>query len=191
MKAHADYTDDELVVLLNEGDQKAFEIIYYRYSPELYQWIRTLVMSKQDCEEILQNVFERLWRNHKTVHIHVKLRSYLSTKVKFAMLDYFQERTRHKAYNEHFDVFEMVYDVVVAPEAEQVYNVAHTMELIESEIAKMPERVQMAFRLRLKENLSNVEIASRMAVSNKTVENYMHTVYAHFRKYSPLLKVNT
>ena len=182
MAPHHD-SDEMLISLLRAGNQKAFAAIYNRYVGELYRHAKRVLANKEDCEEILQEVFEYLWKNHKAINIK-SLRAYLYKAVANKVTDHLKKGYLHKRYVEHFKLFEAVYS-----HAENKDSVEH---IIESGLRQLPERVQMAIRLRLTENLTNDEIAQRMNVTNKTIENYMHQVYTHFRvTYSLLLRANS
>ncbi len=184
MKPLSDHTDAEMVALLNQGDKKAFEVIYRTYVSDLYRYARHIISSKEDCEEIVQEVFERLWALHKTLKVKA-LRPYLYKSVRNKVINYFQHNEVKKKYAEHYRFFGVIYDSV--DEEERNAETIHLM--IERGIQKMPERVQVAIRLRLTENLSNKEIAKRMNITNKTVDNYMHIVNTHFRaSYQDLYK---
>ncbi|MGC3947966.1 MAG: sigma-70 family RNA polymerase sigma factor [Chryseolinea sp.] len=186
--AAADSSDDahdnevELLASLQSGDQSAFESIYRRYSKELYRRARRLILNKEDCEEIIQEVFESLWRKRNSAEIR-SLRAYLYRAVANKVMDHIRKDYRHKRYVEHFRLFEALYS-----QGETGNNLS---QMIEAGLRQLPERVQMAIRLRLSENLSNDEIAQRMKVTNKTVENYMHQVYAHFRAKFPRIARET
>lgn len=62
-----DHTDAELVSLLRNGDKAAFEAIYRRYAADLYRYARKNVSVPEDCEEIVQDVFESLWIRHENL----------------------------------------------------------------------------------------------------------------------------
>lgn len=171
------HTDSELVAMLNQGDRKAFEIIYNTYVSELYRYARHLIYTKEDCEEIVQDIFERLWVHHKTLKI-TSLKAYLYGAVRNQILNYFKRTEIKRKYAEHYRVFAVIHEGL--HEGEQ--NAENIHRMLEQGINQMPERVQVAIRLRLSENLSNTEIAQRMNVTNKTVENYMHIVYTYFRE---------
>lgn len=182
MAPHHD-NDEVLMNLLREGNRQAFAAIYNRYVDELYRHAKRVLANKEDCEEILQEVFEYLWKNHKTINIK-SLRAYLYKAVANKVTDHLKKGYLHKRYVEHFQLFEAVYS--------NADNTESVEQIIESGLRQLPERVQLAIRLRLTENLTNDEIAQRMQVTNKTIENYMHQVYTHFRAtYSLLLRANT
>ncbi len=169
-------SDKELIILLNQGNKKAFDIIYSRYVGELYKYARHVITSKDDCEEIIQDVFVRLWSLRQTIESK-PLRPYLYTSVRNKLTDYFRHSETRKRYAEHYLFFEAAYDNIDEERTTEAIQKA-----IENGIRQLPERAQMAIRLRLNENLSNAEIAQRMNISNRTVDNYMHQVYAYFRK---------
>jgi len=61
MTLFQNHDDSELVELLIQGDKKAFETIYKRYASDLYRFARKNIPLKEDCEEMVQEVFESLW----------------------------------------------------------------------------------------------------------------------------------
>lgn len=172
MKEPIHDSDEQLVSLLRESDAAAFEAIYNRYAEELYRHARRLIPGREDCEEIIQDIFEYLWKARQKAGIK-SLRAYLYKAVAHKVMDHLKKGYLHQRYAEHYRLFEAVYD--------QNDNRDAVEEMIESGLQQLPDRVQMAIRLRLTENLSNDEIARRMQVTNKTIENYMHIVYSHFR----------
>lgn len=181
VNAASNPTDAELVAALNRGDKKAFEIIYRTYVSPLTRYARKNIYTKEDCEEIIQEIFESLWARHKTLRIEV-LHSYLMKMVRYKIIRYYQHAAIKRKYAEYFILFEAVYnqlDHVDAADASPV------QALIDKSITQLPGRCQAALQLRLKENLSNVEIAKRMNISKKTVENYIVMALNHLRTSFP------
>lgn len=162
---------DELRTGLKNGDRKAFEAIYNNYVEELYRHARRVVPSKEDCEEIIQSVFESLWRSREKSEIR-SLRAYLYKAVGFKVADYLKQKKIHQRYVDHFRLFEAVYDNI--EDTEQV------SEFIEGGLKRLPKRLQGIVRLKL-ENLSNDEIAEKTRLTQATVNTYMHQAYTHFR----------
>lgn len=157
---------------LKQGDPKAFEVIYNRYVEELYRHARRVIPCKEDCEEIIQTVFESLWRSRQKSDIR-SLRAYLYKAVGFKVADYLKQKAIHQRYVDHFRIFEAVYDNTA--DTEQV------SDLIEGGLKSLPKRLQSIVRLKLTENLSNDEIAKRTSLTHTTVNTYMHQAYDHFR----------
>lgn len=178
MNPYHNYTDVDLVTRLVQGDSTAFEFIYRTYVKELYIYIRRRISVSEDCEEIIHSVFESLWkRRHELGHI-TALKSYLYSSARFRAISYLRDEAVRKKHEEYFSLFESVYDnsnpeVQADPDALKA--------LINNAINDLPGRCQEAVRMRVQQNLSNDEIALRMNINKRTVQNYMVTAFNHFR----------
>ena len=190
MHAYHNYSDAQLVSLLIEGDQLAFEVIYKKYVQELYAYLRKNIPVQEDCEEIIQEVFESLWqRRAKLQHVTGQegyLKGYLLQAVRYKVIRYFYKSKLKRKYADHFRLFEAVYST---SEDDKVDS-ATIQSFIDRGLASLPERCQLAVRLRLTENLSNGDIAKRMSITKGTVENYMVTAVTRLRSlYSEFYKI--
>jgi RNA polymerase sigma-70 factor (ECF subfamily) len=183
MNLYQNHTDTELVSLLIEGNPTAFEAIYRRYASDLYRYARKNISSKEDCEEIIQDVFESLWTRHDELEHVTVLSAYLFRMVKYKVIRYFQHSAVKKRYAEHYLLFEAVYESW----GEQDKEGSPVQSLIDKGLADLPERCRLAVKLRLTEDLSNGDIAKRMNIQKSTVENYMVTAFNHLRTLYPHL----
>jgi RNA polymerase sigma-70 factor (ECF subfamily) len=175
LSSHSSHTDTDLLNQLEQGDRKAFESIYHRYASDLFRYARRII-PQEDAEELIQDVFEWLWVKRGGLNI-TSLRHYLFTAVRNRIIRYIEHQRVRKKYEEHFRLFEEVYDNI--PESGR--NAEAIRERILKSIEDLPERCQAAFRLRLLENLSGDEIAARMNIAKRTVENYMVMAHQHLR----------
>ena len=177
MTLFQDHEDSELVDLLTQGDKKAFETIYLRYASDVYRFARKNIPLKEDCEEMIQDVFESLWIRHENLKV-VSLRHYLFTAIRYRVIRYFYAKGVRKRYAENYKLFAASYhpmdDLIKSP-GESLQE-----KLIKS-LAGLPERCQTAIKLRLMENLSNDEIANQMNITKKTVEFYISRALNHLR----------
>ncbi|MBX2968277.1 MAG: sigma-70 family RNA polymerase sigma factor [Cyclobacteriaceae bacterium] len=169
--------DTELLELFKQGNRQAFEVIYYRYTKHLYRFARKNVRSKEDCEEIVHEVFESLISRKDTLLID-SLKHYLFTSVRYKIIRYFSHREVKRKFAEHYRNFEKEYEepeliLEKAPEKLHASLLDHIQDL--------PERCREAIRLRITENLSNGEIASRMNINKRTAELYISKAFAHLR----------
>jgi RNA polymerase sigma-70 factor (family 1) len=169
--------DTHLLALLNAGDDTAFRVIYKQYVKSLLSYCRRNIERPEDCEEIVQEVFESLWARRQSLKI-VSLRHYLFSAARYKIIRYFQHRKVKQKYEAHYKFFQEVYDAIEKDEKEDI-------ELIQQKLDRclndLPERCQVVFRLRLYENLSNSEIAERMKITKKTVEVYIFKAFSHLR----------
>src|SRR5579859_424183 len=156
-------SDEDLVALLRMGDADAFEIIYKSHASDLFRFCRRNIASREDCEEIIQEVFVSLWQRHERLNITL-LRPYLFTSVRYKIIRYISHRKIKLKYEEHYRLFEATHDG-----GEEENRTADAIQQrIDHLLTGLPIRCRMAFKLRFVENLTNGEIAQRMNISKKT-----------------------
>lgn len=176
MNPYQNYTDSDLIVMVANGSQPAFEIIYRRYASELYRFARSRISSSEDCREMLQDVFESLWARRESLTID-SLRSYLFSSIRYMIIRYFYQRGVKQRYLDHYNTFSELFDTI--------NTTGNDPDELQRTLIKaldgLPERCRHAMTLRLRENLTNGEIADRMQVTRKTVENYMSQSILHLR----------
>src|SRR5436853_241313 len=109
MTVYQNHTDSALTALLGKGDGLAFETIYRRYARSLFNYARKNIDVREDCEEIVQDVFISLWTRRGDLHEVETLGPYLFRMVKYKVIRYFQHHAVRKRYAEHYRLFEAVY----------------------------------------------------------------------------------
>lgn len=171
------HSDKYLLMEVVQGDQRSFEIIYHKYAAPLYRFARKNIALKEDCEEIIQDIFMDIWARREKLDDVANLQSYLYRMVRYKVIRYFQHKGAIKRFEEHYRLFEVLYE---DPQLEENKN-ATFQERLTTCLTNLPERCQEAFRLRLLENLSNPEVAQRMNISKKTVQLYMSKALCHIR----------
>ncbi len=84
-------TDErELLVKLRDGDQRAFEHIYYLYSKRILIHITKWIKDEDNAQEILQDVFIRIWDNRKNIDPDKPFPSYLFSVAQNLVTDFFR-----------------------------------------------------------------------------------------------------
>ena len=59
--------NEDLLKRLKVGDEKAFEDLYWTYSPQVYNFINSLLFDKSLAEDLTQNVFLKIWEKHEQI----------------------------------------------------------------------------------------------------------------------------
>ncbi|HEY3404955.1 MAG TPA: RNA polymerase sigma-70 factor [Ohtaekwangia sp.] len=162
-------TDEELLGQLRNGEENAFAVIYKRYATELRNFAAARIGLREDAEEIVQEVFVSLWVRRDNLTSRIDLRPYLFTSVKYMIIRYISHRKVKQKYAEHYRLFEAAYDSLEITDLDP----ETTRAFMDKALAQLPVRCQEALNMRLKENLSNSDIAARMNISKATVENYI------------------
>jgi RNA polymerase sigma-70 factor (ECF subfamily) len=160
---------DQIVMSLREGDHKAYEVIFIHYFPKVKYYIHGYMKSEVVAEELAQEVFTRLWENHRALNPSVKsLSSYLFTIAYRVTVDWARGRhVRESFYNDQSKYPEETTSV------EEDYIARETRARVEGIIDALPARQQEIFRMSRYMELSNDEIAERLAISKRTVENQL------------------
>ena len=169
--------DADLIAALNRSDKGAFETIYRLHAGRLYGYARKNIALKEDCEEIVQEIFESLWARRERLSIRAPLRAYLLGMVRYKIIHYFRKKATIRKFTEHFLLFEALYEQAEGAAG----SAANIQSALDKLIAELPRRCQEALKLRLAENLSNREIAQRMNIATRTVESYMLRAFQHIR----------
>lgn len=178
MSAYHVIDDSQLVVLIKANDREAFSVIYKRYAAALYRFARRNIQVKEDCEELVQDVFKDIWERRERLNPISSVNAYLFRMMRNKVVRYVQHNATRRKYEEHFQFFEAVFYQDEDSETDRALS-----EMIEHGLSQLPERCRLAVKLRLDENLSNGDIAKRMNIQKDTVENYMVTALNHLRAY--------
>ncbi len=162
-------SDEALAQLLRLGDMGAFEEIYHRYWPRLHGFVYKRLRSREATEEIVQDLFTKLWQHRETRVIHASLTAYLFKSAKYAVLDHLQREMVRQHYRD-----------AVQQTAAAAHNGTEEMVLhddlslqLEAGIERLPNQARSVFRLSRQEDLSMKEIAARLDISEKTAENHL------------------
>ncbi|WP_316804628.1 RNA polymerase sigma-70 factor [Pedobacter nototheniae] len=160
------HSDKELLLLLKENNQVALKHIYNTYWKQLYLTAFSILKDAQQAEDIVQDILLQLWIRKNEVEIE-SLKAYLFTAVKYKVLTYIKSASNRKVFLE-VDEFEKLAGTTVLRDRLEETEINM---LLDRGISTLPERCQQVFILSRKENLNNKEIAERMGISPKTVEN--------------------
>jgi RNA polymerase sigma-70 factor (family 1) len=168
----------DLLTLLKNGQPKSFEIIYDRFAEKLYQYVSRRVKSKEASEEIVQEIFVSLWNKRETLHITVSLDAYLFGAAKFRILSYIRSARVQREYAANFALFAAGHFDNSIVEMMDLKDLHYT---IEKSISHLPEKCRTAFRLSRIDHEPIPQIAGRMNISERTVENYLSQALKHLR----------
>ena len=167
MKSIRTHTDKELVQSLKSGDHQAFERLFIRYGQKLFAFSNSYLRSENDAEEIVQDVFLKIWDNRLSLKTDTSFQSYLFTIAFNAIKKSFNKKAKDETY--HHDVLDAIYNNDQPTDFEASYQVL--IEKLNDVIQRLPERRKLIFIQRKKEGKSIKQIAEDLDISVKTVEN--------------------
>lgn len=172
------HTEKELVKKLKEGDSFAFEVLFYKYRNKVKGFAIRIVPPQIDPEEIVQEVFVRVWLKKEAVDPEKDFQSYLFSIAKHLVLDHLKSAVNRKLYfvGEHFQ------QDVLADEGLESSLIEHAEEKLQQLIKEIPERRREIFLLSRFEGLSYKQIAERLNISENTVDSQIRNALNFLRK---------
>jgi RNA polymerase sigma-70 factor (ECF subfamily) len=152
---------------LKGGQIKAFEMFFRQHYNHLCNYANSFVKDRDEAEEIVQNSFSSLWEKRESLNITGSVRSYIFSMVHNQCLNFLKhEKVKRKHASEMMNV------TLEANEDPDLQ--ANELELrIFKALQSLPEKCGMVFKLSRFEELKYAEIAEKMNISVKTVENQM------------------
>ena len=170
--------DNEIIGRIRKGDIKQFESLFRSSYASLVKYAKTLIKDHDTAEEIVQDLFFRIWQNKEKIKIESSLNGYLFRAVHNSCLHHIEHL---KVVERH----EQEMTFVQNDESESPAEILQYKELqskIARTIEKLPERCGQIFCMNRFEGLKYAEIAEKLSVSLKTVEANMGKALKEFRK---------
>ena len=167
MKRAASYTEQELVTLLSKNSPIAFQQLFDRYSQKMYRFSLSYLKSDTEAEEIVQDVFMKLWENRGNLKSDKSVKSYLFTIAFNAIKKKFNQKMKNEKYKH--DLFQWLGQE--KPSLESRLDFESLLEKLDTLIEQLPEKRKAIFLQRKKEGKSIQSISEEMGISPKTVKN--------------------
>jgi len=155
-----DLEDEQLAKRITDSDVKAFRTLYFRYYPSLYRFVRLRTHSPEVSEDILQDVFTRLWETRKKLNPRRSIRAYLFRIAYNKIVDAYRKKAIRKT--------DTVNDIEAnSPKSGE--NPELSLQ-VQQAVQKLPEKLAVVFMLSRYEGFKYAEIAQACGISVKAVE---------------------
>ena len=166
MKADDKKSDRILIIGLKYGDEECFGELFRKYYPRFRAYTYRLIHNQYQAEDILQNVFMKLWMNRLSLDENISIVTYLFVLTRNEILNYIRYSKMHPLVSGS----EAMHETSVSNEFDFDELYALVQQIIEE---KLPLRRREIFKMNRFEHLSTVEIAQRLGISNRTVEKHI------------------
>lgn len=162
--------DDELWEAIKSGSVSAFELLFDRYWQAVYTTAFSFLNDAEAAAEIANDTFLNIWRKKDTLDIG-SFKNYLTTSARYHTYKVLKAKKKMRlAYVENYDQLP-VSEILVQNEGEEKIRYLNLQVDIENALLDLPKRCREIFLLSRIANLTNVEIAERLSISKRTVEN--------------------
>jgi RNA polymerase sigma-70 factor (family 1) len=167
------------------GDYHAFRELFTHHYRSLCNYAMRVVVTREIAEEVVSDVFVKLWKNREQIEVHTSFQAYIYRAVRNQALDYLKLRIHRQNERESLDSVQwnMTHADHFSPADELSFNEFY--EHVEGCIQALPRQCQLIFRLSREEGLRYRDIAERLAISVKTVETQMSRALKVLRERVP------
>ena len=161
------YSENQLLLLLKAHSEPAFGELYRRYWQALYDEAFKRLKDHASCKDIVQDIFTDLWARRTHVSID-NLGAYLHTSTRYRVYRTVSSSVKNTAFFELYDA------LAEAPfDADRNIKDKELGELVSSWMKTLPKKRRKIFQLFSEENLTTAQIAARLGISQKTVQNQL------------------
>lgn len=165
----ASFTDADLMSEIKAGNMKAFDQLYNRYCKKLLSFSISIIKSREEAENIVQEVFLALWMNRDKISNDSSVKYYIFTIAYNTAISALRRKAKDDKF---FEQLKNLQDLSVEPD--NLHSEYADLEGKLSEIInELPERQREVFILHNVNGLKYQEIASKLNISVNTIENHM------------------
>ena len=168
-----------LIRQIKSSNIEAFENVFKEFQENIFSYLYFKIGNSQVAEDILQDVFIKLWENRHQLKDNLSLPSYLYTIAKNLTLNYFRHQKVIQKFQKEIE-FQTESIDSTSPLAELELNEIN--ESLINTLEKLPKRQRVVFMMSRHDNLSYKEIAERLEISIKTVETQIGKALKMLRK---------
>ncbi|MDC6386724.1 RNA polymerase sigma-70 factor [Flagellimonas taeanensis] len=168
-------TPEKLAKMINQSDRNAFNSLFGILWEPMYIYASSLVMNDSTAKDLVQEVWIDYWQRRETIEVQ-NIKSYLFKAI------------RYKCYNALRDMkfnkiqIEVAHSVYIDSEVEMEADLADLSKRIDETISSLPKRCQEVFILSRVNHVNNREIAERLNISQRSVENQISFALRRLRK---------
>jgi RNA polymerase sigma-70 factor (ECF subfamily) len=175
-------TNEELFIVkkMIDGDMDSFKYFFDRYYNDLCNFVHIYLHDQALAEEIVQDIFVYFWENREKLQINTSVKAFLFSASKFKSLNLLRDTKTQKKIVDKIGKSEPLHT------PEQISSTIDTdkfRKILDSAINQLAPKCREIFLLSKREELSNREIAERLGISVKTVENQMTIALKKLREY--------
>ncbi|WP_345954904.1 sigma-70 family RNA polymerase sigma factor [Mucilaginibacter sp. PAMB04168] len=174
--AYSSLSDANLWNLVIDDDYRAFTVLFQRHWVRLYKTALNYIKDEQVCEELIHNLFLNLWNRKRYLNIN-NFSAYLKVSLRYHVYAQLKKQKTSPIELQE-DLCDTVYELNAAYEKLCYRDMEDELH---KQMKTLPLRCQEIFKLSRTEQLSNTEIAVKLGISKRTVENQITVALKYIR----------
>lgn len=169
----------EFIRLLKDGDKTAFEKLFKEYAPKIYHFSLSYLHNTADSEGLVQDVFLKLWEKREMLNQSGNLKAFVFKVAINTIYDFIRRKNVENAFKDYVETnydsaTDNTWNEVIFNEMQSRLNVL---------IEQFPTQRKKIFKLSKQEQLSNDEIAEKLNLSKRTVENHLYRAVSYLKEH--------
>ncbi len=169
---------DDLILRLKQDDKEAFNTLFYLYAEKLYKFGLTFFIGESEAEEVVQEVFVKIWLKRVSIHDPKNFNAFIFTIAKNLIFNNLKRNVYRRKY-EHYQM-QNLNEGHNDLENEIIYLEMKTR--LEAALDNLPKKRKEVFLLSRRDGLKNKEIAEKLEISIKTVEAQMSLTLKYLKE---------
>jgi RNA polymerase sigma-70 factor (ECF subfamily) len=170
MEKKASQNIPNLVSQLKEGNESAFSELFILFGPKIINTSKRMYLSNEDAEEIAQEVFLIIWKNRQSLKCELSFNAYLLTILKSLIIKKSRKEAKRIAYEKYAINFQNQF----SDDSERILENQELESIALEAVSKLPDYQKEVYILKNQENMGTEEIAVKMGISKRTVENHIY-----------------
>jgi|SRR5690554_5794948 len=163
---------------LRKGDKAAFNVVFHKYSARIFNFSFKLTHTREDAEEVVQEVFLKVWEKRALIEPRDSFESFLFTIAKNIVYNKARHRVHEFAYKEYIRTFADI----LAHDTEEQFDFRELEDFIQVSCQQLPPVRREVFMLSRFHGLTNEEIADRLHTSTSNINNHIYKALIFLRK---------
>ncbi len=163
-------SDKELVIKMKNGNVEAFNKLFFKYAGKVRYMARLFISDSEIAKDVVQDIFFTIWEKRLMINENLSFQSYLLQSTKNLLINMVKSRLRDAEAKKYFlDTLDrsrnQTEDYIIFRELDDEVN---------KQLEQLPPRQRQIFMLSRSEGLKNSEIAQKLNISKRTVEEHIH-----------------
>jgi RNA polymerase sigma-70 factor (family 1) len=163
------FDEKELLSRLSQGDQHAFNLIYKTYSPAIYKSILRLVKQADLAEEVLQDVFIKIWEKRESIAVDSSFKAYLFRVAHNQIMDMFRRVSFDRRLFDHLAKV----STELYCNTEELTDLKDTQGLLNEAIDALSPQRKRIYLLCKVEGKSYEEVSKMLDISTSTISDHI------------------
>lgn len=168
---------DKIVTELAKDNEEPLEDLFNYYYPRLFNFSRSFLKIEEGIDDILQEVFIKIWQNRKKINSAATFNSYIFTITRNLLLNELRSKLNSEKTKEE------IRSLSLAKEYSSMNQIEYRdlKEKVDKLVCELPQRQKEIFILSRTEGLSHKEIAEKLGIKTKTVEYHITQAVRHLK----------